>query len=529
MAFDQETWSLEVGTDSYRLWEFSVDWNNPLGSTFTTLPNISVPAFDANLCNFEPCVSQPPPGELLDTLSQFTMYRAQYRNFGTHETIVVNHTVDADGSDLAGIRWSELRQTPPGSSNWVLHQTGTYAPGDGDHRWMGSAAMDSAGNIALGFNVSSASTFPSLRYVSRSPGDPLGTLPGGEVSCVEGTGAQINSFNRWGDYSTISVDPVDDCTFWVTGEYYSTTSSFNFQTRICSFTLPGCGTCVPSPETCNGIDDDCNSLVDDGIAPVPTSCGVGFCSGNTGQETCVGGALVDSCDPLAGSTPEVCDGIDNDCDGQVDEGCPAAACNNNGTCGVGEDCISCPNDCISGSTGAVCGNGLCEAGDGEDCLTCAADCNGKQKGKPANRFCCGDGGGQNPLPCSDPLCSTNGWTCTVDPATSTDYCCGNGPCEAGETSNDCAIDCGPAPFCGDFICDPAEGEDSCSCADDCGPPPAEDCTDGVDNDCDTSVDCDDSDCSSDPACNVSCLPKNASCSLDNECCSVRCKPNGKCR
>lgn len=237
MAFDDQTWGTGGNPDGYRLWDFAVDWVNGVAS-FTSLGQVDTIEFDANMCNFSRnCIPQL-AGEGLDSLSQFTMYRAQYRSFGTHDSIVVNHTVDANGSDLAGVRWAELRNTGAG---WAVYQTGTYAP-DGDHRWMGSIAMDGAGNIALGYSVSSSSTTnPSVRYVTREAGDDLGLLPGGEVELIAGTGSQTSSFNRWGDYSTMSVDPVDDCTFWYTQEYYANDGSFDFKTRIGSFKLPSCG------------------------------------------------------------------------------------------------------------------------------------------------------------------------------------------------------------------------------------------------------------------------------------------------
>ena len=103
---------------------------------------------------------------------------------------------------------------------------------------MGSINIDGAGNIALGYSVSGDATFPSIRYTSRAATDPLGQMAGGEVTCVAGTGSQTSSTNRWGDYSTLSVDPADDCTFWLTSEYYPTTSASDFRTRICSFRLP---------------------------------------------------------------------------------------------------------------------------------------------------------------------------------------------------------------------------------------------------------------------------------------------------
>jgi len=150
------------------------------------------------------------------------------------------------GGDRAGMRWYELRKDTGGE--WSIYQQGTYAPNDGNHRWMGSIAMDQAGNIALGYSVSSETTWPSIRYATRTPVDPLGEM-GGEASIVAGSGAQLDSSGRWGDYSAMSVDPLDDCTFWYTQEYYAELEFFfgrNWRTRIASFKLPSCGAPPPS-------------------------------------------------------------------------------------------------------------------------------------------------------------------------------------------------------------------------------------------------------------------------------------------
>jgi hypothetical protein len=162
------------------------------------------------------------------------MFSAHYRNMGDHESLWLNHTVASGGT--AGVRWYEVRDL---SATPTLYQQGTYNPGDGQYRWMGSLATDRDGNMALGYSVSSSTLFPSVRYTGRLNGEAPGQLPQGENSLVEGTGSQTGS-NRWGDYSMMAVDPVDDCTFWYTQEYLITTSG-NWTTRVGSFKFPSCG------------------------------------------------------------------------------------------------------------------------------------------------------------------------------------------------------------------------------------------------------------------------------------------------
>ncbi len=145
------------------------------------------------------------------------------------------------GAGIAGIRWYEIREpngTPP-----TVFQQGTYAPGltDGIHRWMGSIAMDAAGDMALGYSASdAATTFPSVWYTGRLAGDPLGTLPQGEGAIVHGSGSQTASAARWGDYSSLNVDPVDDCTFWYVNQYLPVTSAAGWRLRVGSFKFPSC-------------------------------------------------------------------------------------------------------------------------------------------------------------------------------------------------------------------------------------------------------------------------------------------------
>ncbi len=183
--------------DQLQLWSFQVDWTNPSASTFSNLTTLPTAPFDSNLCNYaRSCIPQAGTNRKVDAISDRLMYRLQYRNFGTHESLVVNHTVNV-GGDHAGIRWYEIRD-PLGTP--AIYQQGTYAP-DGEHRWMGSLAMDGAGNMALGFSASSTTSFPSIRYAGRLPGDPLGTMAQGETLLIAGSGSQTDSSSRWGDYS----------------------------------------------------------------------------------------------------------------------------------------------------------------------------------------------------------------------------------------------------------------------------------------------------------------------------------------
>jgi hypothetical protein len=225
---------LYFGTNNLNLFKFHVDFTTPSNSTFTGPTVINVAAFSP-LCGGGTCVSQPSTTQQLDSLADRLMYRLAYRNFGSHESLVVNHSVVAGSG--GGIRWYEI-QNPSGTP--VVAQQSTFAP-DSNYRWMGSVAMDQAGDLAVGYSVSSSSLSPSVRFAGRVPTDPASTLEA-EVNIVSGSGSQTGSLSRWGDYSAMQIDPVDDCTFWFTEEYMKTTGSFNWNTRIANFKFPGCGT-----------------------------------------------------------------------------------------------------------------------------------------------------------------------------------------------------------------------------------------------------------------------------------------------
>ncbi len=217
--------------NTLHIWKLFIDWTTPTNSHLDGPTDLTTAP--AGMIDWT-SIPQKGVAQLLDSLGDRLMFSAQYRNMGDYESLWLNHTVASGGT--AGVRWYEVRDL---SATPTLYQQGTYDPGDGHYRWMGSLAVDQDGNMALGYSVSSSTLFPSIRYSGRLNGEALGQLPQAETSLWEGTGSQTGS-NRWGDYSRMSVDPVDDCTFWYTQEYFAATSG-NWTTRVGSFKFPSCG------------------------------------------------------------------------------------------------------------------------------------------------------------------------------------------------------------------------------------------------------------------------------------------------
>lgn len=246
--------------DRIEIWEFSVNFQFPFLSSFTLEADLDIgdglAPFDVMVCNLgtgstRDCIPQPGTTRRVDALSNRPMMQLKYREFSDHAAMVVNQTIDVGASipattgEVAGLRWYELRRS--GGGGWSIFQQGTYAPQPANptqdqllHRWMGSAAMDREGNIALGYSISNSDSsdpvFPGIRYTGRLAGDPPGILEA-EQTILEGTESQTIS-ERWGDYSAISVDPQDDCTFWYTTHVAG--DSGGRPTRIASFRFPSC-------------------------------------------------------------------------------------------------------------------------------------------------------------------------------------------------------------------------------------------------------------------------------------------------
>lgn len=229
---------LSMTTTAINFWRFAVNWGSGTGTLTGPIAVPGVAAF-SRACGGGACIVQPGTTNRLDSLADRLMYRLSYRKFATHESMVINHSVTS-GTGV-GVRWYELRNAAGqtfASAAPVMHQQGTFAPTT-DFRWMGSAAMDKTGGIAIGYNISSAAIVPSIRYAYRGPADPLGTM-GNETSVLVGSGSQTGTLTRWGDYSTISVDPVDGCTMVFTTQFQPANGNFNWSTFIHSFKLSTC-------------------------------------------------------------------------------------------------------------------------------------------------------------------------------------------------------------------------------------------------------------------------------------------------
>jgi hypothetical protein len=236
--------------DALNIWDLNIKWRStPIASLIlnTQLPTAAFDSIFPCAPTARDCLPQPGitnPDQYLDILSyrQRPTWRLAYRNFKGYESLVTNQSVEARPG-VAGVRWYEIRRNGTGGYN--INQQGTYSPSDGVHRWMGSIAQDKNGGMGLGYSVVNGTTvFPGIRYTGRLAGDPLGQMTLGEGTIINGTGVQTTTNSRWGDYTSMNVDPVDDCTFWYVNEYYAVNGTAAdgrpWQTRIASFKLPGC-------------------------------------------------------------------------------------------------------------------------------------------------------------------------------------------------------------------------------------------------------------------------------------------------
>ena len=237
------------GANELRIWTLHTDWITTTNSTFTFVTALPVTAYTM-LGTSTGVVPQQGTTNNLDGLGDRLMFRNQYRNFGSYETFVTCHSVSTGG--LAGVRWYEYRKT---GTAWSVYQQGTYAPGDGKWRWLGSIAMNASGDIGLAYTVSSSTMYPSIYFTGRRANDPLGNMTVAEGIIQTGT-VSLTGATRWGDYSAMSVDPTDNTTFWTTNEYIGTYGgTWPWSTKIASFKLannPVVATTAATSITCTG-------------------------------------------------------------------------------------------------------------------------------------------------------------------------------------------------------------------------------------------------------------------------------------
>ncbi len=218
----------------FDIWQINPNWSGGSAS-IGQVSSIPITPYDGTLCSASrgACIPQPNNGPDLESLSDRLMHRLQIRDFGTHRSMLAAHTVDVGGG-RAGIRWYEFRET---SGNWAKYQEGTYAPDDGQYRWMPSIAMNGRGDIGMGFLLGGPLTYMSVSATGQTAlASGSGVMDAAEISCVMGGGVQTGT-GRSGDYSSTSVDPGDDTTFWHANEYVDTGGNFVWDTWVCPFTI----------------------------------------------------------------------------------------------------------------------------------------------------------------------------------------------------------------------------------------------------------------------------------------------------
>ncbi|CAG0937768.1 hypothetical protein TFLX_06723 [Thermoflexales bacterium] len=243
---------------AWNVFKFHVDFTTPANSTFTGPTNVS----QASYTTAANTVPQPAPGNAADTLADRVMFLNQYRNLNGTESLWVQHTTGtASASTPTGIQWAQINVTG-GTINTTPVQQQIFNNGaDGVNRFMGSMAVDQQGNAALGYSVSSSSVAPDIRYVGRLAGDPLNQLPQSETTLLSGVTRSVQTgYTRWGDYSSMSVDPVDDCTFWYANMYFPVQGG-NWVTRIGAFKFPSCGAAPTLTDTLTSLSSSPNPSV----------------------------------------------------------------------------------------------------------------------------------------------------------------------------------------------------------------------------------------------------------------------------
>jgi len=452
--------------NTLQMWKMHVDWATPANTTMTGPTSIPIAAC-TEVCNGGVCIPEPAPGNKLDSLGDRLMFHLGYRNFGDHESLVVSHSVAAGAQ--GGSRWYEIR-SPAGTP--TVFQQGTYAPADGAWRWLGSISQDQAQDFALGFSLSSTTRDPAIAWTGRLGTDAPNVMTQGEAVIHAGTGVQTGSqADRWGDYSNMTIDPSDDCTFWYTNEVYPSNGQFNWDTYVASVKFPTCAqndfgiSVSPALQTVadgGSVDYTVSTTLKAGTAEtvvlyiqdLPTGVSAGFSppsvtAGGTSTLTLTASASA----PATGSPAPTFTVIGHATSAvhaataQVAVttcGTTGLACCTGNVCAAGDVCSGGTCVACGATTEPCCAGSTCNAGDvcsGGTCLACGAT------GEPC---CAGNACG------SGNVCS--GGSCTACGAASQPCCTGNA-CNAGDVcvAGNCAA-CGAAgePCCSGSTCNAGE-------------------------------------------------------------------------
>jgi len=511
IGYSDVTYSREVNTDMQigfaRLWttdEAGDPWTTSPGNTSNLLNELSS-YWNTNMKSVKRTLVHMLSGKNLGggiayigILCQNYSTSGGTSDYGLSASLGTNFSWDGDQShDPASVVWDIMV---------VQHEIGHNfnSPHTHDYCNLGGNALP-IDNCAAGCQAGATTGLPSC--TAPTPHYTSGGGKGTIMSyCHQQSGGYGNMAMTFGEGHTCGTAPEREAAR-MTAHVVSRATSY----PTC-FSAPTCGNGALDPgEQCDGINLNGATCASRGFASGTLSCS-SSCTFSTGQCSNCGNNVINAgefCDgtALGGGTctQQGCTGggvlaCNATCSAYNKTGCiNCPSCNGNSICDAGEDCNGCPGDCIGGTTsGAVCGNGKCEAGNGEDCLSCASDCNGSQGGKPSSRYCCGDGAGSGPISCSDSRCTASGRTCTTVPSVPTSYCCGNDTCQASENCSNCATDCTA---------------------------PSETCGNGIDDNCNAKIDCADTACSTLPAC--VCRATNTACTSNSQCCSGSCRTKGK--
>jgi hypothetical protein len=235
-----------------RVYKFHADFVTPANSTFTGPTNVS----SSWTITGATLTSTVDP---LDTLREHTIQAPVYTNIGGVESLWGQHAVgNPSAPSIAVPRFWQIVVTG-GAVSSIPRQDIEWRPDNNIDRFMTGVGVDQNGNMLLEYDATSSSLNPGIRYTGQLFNAAPNTISLTESTLVNGGGGFSatcpSTCTRWGDYSNVSLDPVDGCTLWFTSEYMQATG-LNWSTRIGAVALPGCASCLNSADgtACNDGD-----------------------------------------------------------------------------------------------------------------------------------------------------------------------------------------------------------------------------------------------------------------------------------